>query len=64
MEIHTTAIAKAKYAGIDFHKKTSVVAIGDPNGRLLEHITLMNDSALVTKYFQQFVGLDCVIESF
>ena len=39
MNTNTTAVGIPKFAGIDFHKKTSVVAIGDADGRLLEHLT-------------------------
>jgi transposase len=63
MVTHTTLRANAKYAGIDYHKRTSVVALGDQGGRLLEVTTLTNDHAVVTKFFEQFVGLECVIES-
>lgn len=63
MARHTTLLANAKYAGIDYHKKTSVVAVGDKDGKLLDQITLHNEDALVRKFFAQFVGLECVIES-
>lgn len=63
MPSHTTDLVKAKYAGIDFHKRTSVVAIGDENGKLLEQVTLVNDSKIITDYFKQYFGLECVIES-
>ncbi|HIA52132.1 MAG TPA: IS110 family transposase [Candidatus Melainabacteria bacterium] len=63
MSIHTTELIKAKFAGIDFHKKTSVVALGDSTGRVLEQITLPNELSQIRKYFKQFHGLECVVES-
>jgi transposase len=63
MPRHTTDKTKAKYAGIDFHKKTSVVAIGDKHGKLVDQVTLINENAIVERYFKEFVGLECVIES-
>lgn len=63
MSIHTTELIKAKFAGIDFHKKTSVVALGDSSGHVLEQITLQNELSQIRNYFKQFHGLECVIES-
>lgn len=63
MVSHTTIVADAKYAGIDYHKRTSVVALGDKDGRVLDQVTLENDERRIREYFRQFVGLDCVIES-
>jgi len=63
MTSNTKVLVKAKYAGIDFHKRTSVVALGDDEGRVLEQVTLINDHQQIEKYFSQFVGLECVIES-
>lgn len=56
-------LTKAKFVGIDFHKKTSVVALGDSQGNLLEQRTLLNDDTEIWNYFKEFVGLECVIES-
>lgn len=63
MSIHTTTMTQAKYIGIDYHKRTTVIALGDKDGRVLEQLTLVNDRSVVSKYFEQFVGLECVIES-
>lgn len=63
MSIHTTELIKAKFVGIDFHKKTSVVALGDVSGRVLEQITLQNELSQIRTYFKQFHGLECVVES-
>jgi transposase len=63
MAIHTTDLTKAKYAGIDFHKLTSVVTLGDSQGHVLEQVTLMNVEEKIKAYFKQFTGLECVIES-
>jgi hypothetical protein len=66
MRIHTQELTKdlafAKFAGIDFHKRTSVVAIGDTQGTLLQQVTLIDDERTIREYFQGFVGLECVIE--
>lgn len=65
MTSHTTLKTKATFAGIDFHKATTVVALGDRKGQLLDQVTLQNhrDAEEVRKYFKQFTGLECVIES-
>lgn len=67
MRKHTQVLSKdlasAKFCGIDFHKRTSVVAIGDSQGVLIAQETLVNDETIIRKYFEQFVGLECVVES-
>lgn len=67
MRKHTQEVTKdlayAKFAGIDFHKRTSVVAIGDAQGNLLQQVTLINDERIIREYFTDFAGLECVIES-
>ena len=67
MKKHTQELSKdlanAKFAGIDFHKRTSVVAIGDTHGGLIQQVTIINEERIIREYFQGFVGLECVIES-
>ncbi|MBA4075557.1 MAG: hypothetical protein C0508_11000 [Cyanobacteria bacterium PR.023] len=51
------------YAGIDYHKRTIAVALGDKEGRILEQVNLQNQTRLVTSFFKQFSKIECVVES-
>jgi len=54
----------ATFAGIDYHKRFSVVALGDENGNLLGIFKLFNDNeAHVRAFFARFPGLHCAIEN-
>ncbi|OYV38840.1 MAG: hypothetical protein B7Z80_08945 [Rhodospirillales bacterium 20-64-7] len=61
--ISNTTKESAVYAGIDYHKRTIAVAVGDKEGRVLERFNLLNQTELVTKFFQQFSKIECVVES-
>lgn len=63
MSSNTIMATNARYAGIDFHKRTSVVTLGDKDGKALHQSTLINDQAVISKFFKPFVGLEIVIES-
>lgn len=60
---HTTINRKAIFAGIDYHKRFSVVTLGDKNGKVLLQETLVNDEQIVREFFKQFKSLCCAIES-
>ena len=51
------------YAGIDYHKRTIAVALGDKEGRILEQVNLQNQTQLVASFFKQFSKIECVVES-
>ncbi len=53
----------AVYAGIDYHKRTLAVTLGDSSGRVLEQFSLQNHPVIVEEVFGQFGRLDCVVES-
>jgi transposase len=59
----TTVIVPVTYAGIDYHKRFSVVTLGDANGTVIEQKKLYNDRQLMTDYFKSYVGISVVIES-
>ncbi len=52
------------YAGIDYHKKFSVVTLGDTQGKVLKTERVYNDRESVRRFFGQFPpGLIVAIES-
>lgn len=59
----TTFSRRETYAGIDYHKKSSVVALGDTDGKLLRTEPVYNDRESVRKFFGQFPGLIAAVES-
>jgi transposase len=59
----TTPAHVETYAGIDYHKKFSVVTLGDKDGKVLKTERVPNDRQSVTQFFQQFPGLICTVES-
>jgi len=56
-------ILLAKYVGIDYHKRTITFTFGDKDGKVLEQVTLQNQSQLIAQFFEQFGKLECAIES-
>lgn len=59
---HTTV--RPVYAGIDFHKKTIMVALGDQAGALIgKPQELPTDIGLIRKFFAAYPGIQCVIEN-
>ncbi len=51
------------FAGLDYHKKSIVIALGDVNGNLLEHAKLPCDEKEVRRYFKDKKGIVCAIEN-
>ncbi len=51
------------FAGIDYHKKFSVVTLGDKDGKVLRTERIPNDRETVRLLFSQFPGLICTVES-
>ena len=60
-----TAIPEdASFAGIDYHKKFAVIALGDKDGSLLGIFKIYNDDEeKVRRFFSRFPGLQCAIEN-
>ncbi len=61
--ISNTTIENAMYAGIDYHKKTSAITLGDSNGRVLEQFNIFNQLEIIENFFSHFQKLECAIES-
>jgi transposase len=59
----TTVSCAVTYAGIDFHKKFSMVCLGDDKGKVISIERLENHEDAVRKFFAQYPGLHCAIES-
>ena len=59
---HTTR-KRAKFVGIDYHKKTSAITIGDKAGKVLEQFNLLNHGNIVRDFFSDFGRLECAVES-
>ncbi len=59
----TTPTKVVTYAGLDYHKKFMVVTLGDQEGKVLSTERIFNDKELVRKFFKQFPGVICAIES-
>jgi transposase len=59
---HTTV--RPVYAGIDFHKRSITVSLGDSNGKLIgaPH-TLPCDAKLIRRFFLRYPGIECAIEN-
>lgn len=54
----------AKYAGVDFHKKFSLVSLGDKHGEEIgQHKLWHDDLPGIRKFFKQHKNLICAIES-
>lgn len=51
------------FAGIDYHKRMSVISLGNSKGELLEQHELENDEHEVRKFFLRRAPLSCAIEN-
>jgi transposase len=56
-------LTRPVFAGIDFHKKISVVSVGDAAGNLLFQESLQNDVHILRKFFLRHGPLKCAIEN-
>ena len=63
MRRFTTSVSEITYAGIDFHKRFIMVALGDSNGELVRHEKIFNDEETIRNFFAQFPGIVCAIET-
>lgn len=59
----TPTKVSATFAGIDYHKKFSVITLGDANGNVIEQVKLLNDEKNLRSFFGKHPGLVCAIES-
>jgi len=59
---HTTV--RPVYAGIDFHKKSITVALGDAQGNLIGATQkLPTDAKLIRRFFLRYPNLQCAVEN-
>lgn len=63
MRISTTPDGEVTYAGIDYHKKFSVITLGDRNGKPLVTRKVINDKRLIKEFLEPYRGLQCAVES-
>lgn len=64
MTICTTISAcRAVFAGIDFHKRFSIVTLGDADGKVIAQERLENDEHQIRKFFLRHAPLTCAIEN-
>jgi transposase len=61
--LSNSTLEMAKYAGIDYHKRTIAVTLGDSAGKVLEQVNLQNHRLFVEEFFGQFPRLECAVES-
>jgi transposase len=63
MKGSTTLASVETFAGVDFHKKFSVVTLGDAEGKVLRADRVYNDRQSVRLFFGKFPGLIVAVES-
>jgi len=60
----TTPKSEVTFAGIDFHKRFSVVALGDKDGTMAaKQQKLINDEQQIREFFAPYAGIHCAVES-
>lgn len=63
MKKSTTILPDVMYAGIDYHKKFSMITLGDAKGKVLSSSRVLNDRAAIKELFAQCPGIQCAVES-
>lgn len=63
MRRSTTSSCVVTYAGIDYHKKFSVVTLGDAAGKVLRTERIPNDTHAIKEFFADFSNVQCAVES-
>lgn len=53
----------AVYAGIDYHKRFSVVTLGDAAGTIISQNSLKNDEQIIRNFFLRLAPWKCAIEN-
>jgi transposase len=63
MRISTTPDGEVTYAGIDYHKKFSVITLGDKGGNVIVRgRRVPNDRRLIREFFKDYPNLICTVE--
>lgn len=55
--------SSVKYAGIDYHKKFSVVTLGDATAKVIMQEKLLNDPNAIKTFFKNYGSVICAIEN-
>jgi Transposase and inactivated derivatives len=63
MRISTTSPCVVTYAGIDYHKKFSVVTLGDATGLTLCTQRVPNEEVAIRLFFKDYPNIQCAVES-
>lgn len=63
MRKSTHIMPSVNFVGIDYHKKFSVIALGDKDGNPLSTHKVVNDKKLIKEFFEPYPGIECVVES-
>lgn len=63
MRRSTTLPCVVTYAGIDYHKKFSVVTLGDAKGKVLRTERVPNDEHAIRQFFSDHKSIQCAVES-
>jgi len=57
------ACAVNYFAGIDYHKKFSMITVGDAEGNVLVTERVSNDKEMIRRFFAKFQPTECAVES-
>jgi transposase len=63
MRRSTTSINEITFAGIDYHKRSITVALGDREGNVITVKKLLNDTKTIREFFKNYSNLTCAIET-
>jgi transposase len=63
MRRSTTPISKITFAGIDYHKRFCVIALGDESGHFVSHHKVVNDESEIRRFFEKYPGVKCAVET-
>lgn len=63
MRLSTTSPCVVTYAGIDYHKKFSVVTLGDTAGLTLCTQRIPNEEIAIKSFFKDYPNVQCAVES-
>ena len=59
----TTPVSQVIFIGIDYHKRSSTVTLGDRDGNVVCQERLVNDEQILRKFFGPYHGAKCAVES-
>jgi transposase len=62
-ETSSQSVQVGAFAGLDYHKKFTVVTIGDAQGNVLTTERVANNKESMRRFFARYPGIACAIES-